>query len=208
MKIYKNIIKYMLDIFFAIIILTFSSPFLLLAMLLTKLTTKGPIFFKQLRPGKHGQIFTIYKLRTMTMETNSNGQLLPDVHRITKLGNIFRQLSIDELPQLINIIKGEMSFIGPRPLLVQYLEYYTPEQMRRHDVLPGITGWAQVNGRNAIDWESRFKLDLWYVENVSFLVDVKIIIATVKKVLMKKDINNSSSETMPVFTGSSNKETI
>ena len=198
----------MLDIFFAIIILTFSSPFLLLAMLLTKLTTKGPIFFKQLRPGKHGQIFTIYKLRTMTMETNSNGQLLPDVQRITKLGNIFRQLSIDELPQLINIIKGEMSFIGPRPLLVQYLEYYTPEQMRRHDVLPGITGWAQVNGRNAIDWESRFKLDLWYVENVSFLVDVKIIIATVKKVLMKKDINNSSSETMPVFTGSSNKETI
>lgn len=208
MKIYKNIIKHMLDIFFAIIILTFSSPFLLLAMLLTKLTTKGPIFFKQLRPGKHGQIFTIYKLRTMTMETNSNGQLLPDVQRITKLGNIFRQLSIDELPQLINIIKGEMSFIGPRPLLVQYLEYYTPEQMRRHDVLPGITGWAQVNGRNAIDWESRFKLDLWYVENVSFLVDVKIIIATVKKVLMKKDINNSSSETMPVFTGSSNKETI
>ena len=208
MKIYKNIIKHMLDIFFAIIILTFSSPFLLLAMLLTKLTTKGPIFFKQLRPGKHGQIFTIYKLRTMTMETDSNGQLLPDVQRITKLGNIFRQLSIDELPQLINIIKGEMSFIGPRPLLVQYLEYYTPEQMRRHDVLPGITGWAQVNGRNAIDWESRFKLDLWYVENISFLVDVKILIATVKKVLMKKDINNSSSETMPVFTGSSNKETI
>ncbi len=198
----------MLDIFFAIIILTFSSPFLLLAMLLTKLTTKGPIFFKQLRPGKHGQIFSIYKLRTMTMETDSNGQLLPDVQRITKLGNIFRQLSIDELPQLINIIKGEMSFIGPRPLLVQYLEYYTPEQMRRHDVLPGITGWAQVNGRNAIDWESRFTLDLWYVENISFLVDVKILIATVKKVLMKKDINNSSSETMPVFTGSSNKETI
>lgn len=208
MKIYKNIIKHMLDIFFAIIILTFSSPFLLLAMLLTKLTTKGPIFFKQLRPGKHGQIFSIYKLRTMTMETDSNGQLLPDVQRITKLGNIFRQLSIDELPQLINIIKGEMSFIGPRPLLVQYLEYYTPEQMRRHDVLPGITGWAQVNGRNAIDWESRFTLDLWYVENISFLVDVKILIATVKKVLMKKDINNSSSETMPVFTGSSNKETI
>ncbi len=208
MKIYKNIIKYMLDIFFAIIILILSSPFLLLAMLLTKLTTKGPIFFKQLRPGKHGQIFTIYKLRTMTMDTDLNGQLLPDVQRITKLGSIFRQLSIDELPQLINIIKGEMSFIGPRPLLVQYLEYYTPEQMRRHDVLPGITGWAQVNGRNTIDWESKFKLDIWYVENVSFLVDVKILIATIKNVLMKKDINNSSAETMPIFTGSSNKETI
>ena len=208
MKIYKNIIKYMLDIFFAIIILTLSSPFLLLAMLLTKLTTKGPIFFKQLRPGKHGQIFTIYKLRTMTMDTDWNGQLLPDVHRITKLGGIFRQLSIDELPQLINIIKGEMSFIGPRPLLVQYLEFYSPEQMRRHDVLPGITGWAQVNGRNAIDWESKFKLDIWYVENVSFLVDVKILIATIKNVLIKKDINNSSAETMPIFTGSSNKETI
>ena len=208
MKIYKNIIKYMLDIFFAIIILILSSPFLLLAMLLTKLTTKGPIFFKQLRPGKHGQIFTIYKLRTMTMDTDLNGQLLPDVQRITRLGSIFRQLSIDELPQLINIIKGDMSFIGPRPLLVQYLEYYTSEQMRRHDVLPGITGWAQVNGRNTIDWESKFKLDIWYVENVSFLVDVKILIATIKNVLMKKDINNSSAETMPIFTGSSNKETI
>ena len=208
MKIYKNIIKHMLDIFFAIILLTFLSPFLLLAMLLTKLTTKGPVFFKQLRPGKHGEIFTIYKLRTMTMETDSNGQLLPDVQRITKLGNIFRQLSIDELPQLINIIKGEMSFMGPRPLLVQYLEYYTPEQMRRHDVLPGITGWAQVNGRNAIDWEGRLKLDLWYVENISFLVDFKILIATVINVLMRKDINNSSSETMPVFTGSLNKETV
>ncbi len=199
---YRNFIKRFLDLIFALALSVPAIPVLFIAAVLTRLSSKGSAFFVQQRPGKHGRIFTIYKLRTMTLETDSRGKLLPDMQRITKVGNMFRKLSIDELPQLLNIIKGDMSFIGPRPLLVQYLEYYTPEQMKRHDVLPGITGWAQVNGRNAISWEDKFTLDVWYVNNISILLDMKIVLKTIKNIVSKKDINNSSGDTMPAFKGS------
>lgn len=202
---YKTYIKRVFDVLLACIVLVLLSPVLLLSMLLLKFTLKGKVIFTQSRPGKNGKIFTIYKLRTMTSETDENGNLLPDMMRMTKLGKIMRRLSIDELPQLLNIIKGQMSFIGPRPLLVQYLEYYNSEQMRRHEVLPGITGWAQVNGRNAISWENKFQLDVWYVDNISFLLDVKIVFMTIKNVLAKKDINNSQGDTMPLFCGSGSR---
>lgn len=204
---YKTYIKRCADLVFACIVFVLTSPILLLSMLILKTTLKGKVIFTQPRPGKNGKIFTIYKLRTMTLETDENGILLPDRMRMTKLGSIMRKLSIDELPQLINIIKGDMSFIGPRPLLVQYLEYYSSEQMRRHDVLPGITGWAQVNGRNAISWEEKFELDVWYVDNMSLSLDIKITFLTIKNVLARKDINNSQEGTMPLFCGSK-KESI
>ncbi len=201
---YRIFIKRILDLVFAVLFIIPALPILLVAVFLTKLTSKGSAFFIQHRPGKDGRIFKIYKLRTMTLDKDSEGNLLPDMQRITKLGNLFRRLSIDELPQLLNILKGEMSFIGPRPLLVQYLEHYSPEQMRRHEVLPGITGWAQVNGRNAISWEEKFKLDVWYVDNLCLLLDIKILYKTIKNVLAKKDINSSAGDTMPVFTGTNN----
>ncbi|OPX43558.1 putative sugar transferase EpsL [Ruminiclostridium hungatei] len=203
---YRNFIKRLLDLIFALTLSVPALPVLFIAAVLTRLSSKGSSFFVQQRPGKYGRIFKIYKLRTMTLETDSSGRLLPDMQRITKVGNIFRKLSIDELPQLLNIIKGEMSFIGPRPLLVQYLEHYTPEQMKRHDVLPGITGWAQVNGRNAISWEDKFTLDVWYVNNISILLDIKIVLKTIKNIVAKKDINNSSGDTMPAFTGNLNQK--
>ena len=202
---YKTYIKRVFDVLLACIVLVLVSPVLLLSMLLLKFILKGEVIFTQPRPGKDGKIFTIYKLRTMTSETDENGKLLPDMMRMTKFGKIMRKLSIDELPQLINIIKGQMSFIGPRPLLVQYLEHYNSEQMRRHEVLPGITGWAQVNGRNAISWENKFQLDVWYVDNISLLLDIKIVFMTIKNVLAKKDINNSQEDTMPLFCGSGSR---
>lgn len=164
---------------------------------------KGPILFKQQRPGKDAKIFTVYKFRTMTVETKRNGKPLSDMERITKVGNILRKTSIDELPQLFNILRGEMSFIGPRPLLVQYLEHYSPEQMRRHEVLPGISGWAQVNGRNAISWEERFKLDVWYVDHISFWLDLRICLMTIRTIFTRKGINNSDTTNMPLFKGTS-----
>ncbi|WP_213819029.1 sugar transferase [Garciella nitratireducens] len=205
MKIYPYI-KRILDFIFALILLILTSLIMFLAALAIKLEDpKGPVLFKQKRPGKNSKIFTVYKFRTMRVETERDGIPLSDMERMTKVGSILRKTSTDELPQLFNIIRGEMSFIGPRPLLVQYLEIYTPEQMRRHEVTPGISGWAQVNGRNAISWEEKFKLDIWYVDNQSFLVDLRILFMTIYNVLKREGINNSQGDTMPYFTGSGNQ---
>lgn len=161
----------------------------------------SPVLFKQQRPGLHGKPFYLYKFRTMTDERDENGELLPDHLRLTPFGQFLRKYSLDELPQLFNVLKGDISLVGPRPLLMEYLELYTPEQARRHEVKPGITGWAQVNGRNAISWEEKFKLDVWYVDNRTFWLDIKILFLTVIKVLKKEGINQSEYVTMEKFTG-------
>lgn len=193
-------IKKILDFIFALILLLLVAPIMLLAAMAIKLDSPGPVLFKQKRPGKNGKIFTVMKFRTMRIETEKDGRPLSDMERMTRIGSFLRKTSIDELPQLFNILRGEMSFIGPRPLLVQYLDYYTPEQMRRHEVTPGISGWAQVNGRNAISWEEKFKLDVWYVDNISFWLDAKIFLLTVWNVLIRKGINSSENDTMPFFS--------
>lgn len=196
----------MLDFVFAVILLIIASPIMLLAAIAIKLEDpKGPVLFRQKRPGKNAKIFTVYKFRTMRVETEKDGRPLTDMERMTKVGSFLRKTSIDELPQLFNIIRGEMSFIGPRPLLVQYLELYTPEQMRRHEVTPGISGWAQVNGRNAISWEEKFKYDVWYVDNQSVLLDFKILFLTIYNILKREGINNSQGDTMPFFVGNAGK---
>ncbi|MGI6587883.1 MAG: sugar transferase [Peptococcia bacterium] len=199
------IVKRSLDFVFAVILLIVLSPLMLLVAIAIKLDSRGPVFFKQERPGKGARIFTIYKFRTMSVETEKAGKPLSDLARMTKVGSFLRKTSIDELPQLFNILKGEMSFIGPRPLLVEYLEYYSSEQKRRHEVKPGISGWAQVNGRNAISWEEKFKYDIWYVNNQSLLLDIKILFLTVYNVLRRKGINNSLGDTMPFFRGNKEK---
>ncbi|WP_003545007.1 sugar transferase [Desulfotomaculum nigrificans] len=193
-------IKKILDFIFALILLLLVAPIMLVAAMAIKLDSPGPVLFKQKRPGKNGKIFTVMKFRTMRIETEKDGRPLSDMERMTRVGSFLRKTSIDELPQLFNILRGEMSFIGPRPLLVQYLDYYTPEQMRRHEVTPGISGWAQVNGRNAISWEEKFKLDVWYVDNISFWLDAKIFLLTVWNVLIRKGINSSENDTMPFFS--------
>jgi len=186
---YEKYIKGLLDFLFAILLLVILSPIMLAAAIIIKMEDPGgPILFKQERVGKDNKIFTLYKFRTMIVETEKNGVKLSDADRLLKFGNTLRKLSIDELPQLFNIIKGEMSFIGPRPLPVVYLPYYTDEEIHRHDVRPGVSGWAQVNGRNYLSWEEKFRYDLEYVNNVSFLFDVKIFLMTVKKVLTKSDV--------------------
>jgi len=188
-KMYEKYIKGLLDFLFAILLLVILSPIMLAAAIIIKMEDPGgPILFKQERVGKDNKIFTLYKFRTMIVETEKNGVKLSDADRLLKFGNTLRKLSIDELPQLFNIIKGEMSFIGPRPLPVVYLPYYTDEELHRHDVRPGVSGWAQVNGRNYLSWEEKFRYDLEYVNNVSFLFDVKIFLMTVKKVLTKSDV--------------------
>ena len=161
-----------------------------------------PVIFTQDRPGKDGKIFKVIKFKTMTDERDAEGNLLPDEKRLTKVGKFVRSTSIDELPQLINVLKGDMALIGPRPLLVQYLPLYSPEQARRHEVRPGISGWAQCHGRNAISWTEKFKLDVWYVDHVSLITDLKVIFITIKNVLMRKDINSATSATMEFFNGS------
>lgn len=158
-------------------------------------------FFRQERPGMHGKIFRVLKFKTMTDECDSNGDLLPDEKRLTRLGRFVRSTSIDELPQLWNVLKGDMSLIGPRPLLVQYLPLYSPEQARRHEVRPGITGWAQCHGRNAISWQKKFELDVWYVDHISFITDCKVIMTTIRKVLGREDINSATAATMEPFNG-------
>lgn len=158
-------------------------------------------FFRQERPGKDGMIFKVVKFKTMTDERDADGRLLPDAKRLTKVGRFVRSTSIDELPQLWNVLKGDMSLIGPRPLLVQYLPLYSREQARRHEVRPGITGWAQCHGRNAISWQKKFELDVWYVDNISFLTDCKVIFTTIKKVIGREDINSATSATMEPFNG-------
>lgn len=198
MKLYIKF-KRIIDFIVAIIAFLALSPLMLVVALMIKFTDKGTILFRQERPGKNCKIFVVYKFRTMTTATEINGKLLSDMERITPLGKILRKTSIDELPQLFNIIKGDMSFIGPRPLLVQYLPYYTQEQMRRHSITPGISGWAQVNGRNTISWTERFKLDVWYVDNISLALDIKIIFMTIKKVFKREGVNNSDTNTMTFF---------
>ncbi|WAM35022.1 sugar transferase [Caldicellulosiruptor morganii] len=192
-------VKRVLDLIAAFILLIICLPIMLIIALLIKVDSKGPILYKQKRVGKDNKVFTIYKFRTMIVETNRDGRQLSDFERMTRLGRFLRLFSLDELPQLFNIIKGEMSFVGPRPLLVEYLEYYDEYQLKRHKVLPGITGWAQVNGRNLLSWEERFKYDVWYVENMSFMLDLKIILLTLIKVLKKEGVNSSDYLTMPRF---------
>ena len=199
---YERYVKRVLDFIFAIILLIILLPIMVIAAIAIKIEDpKGPVLFKQKRPGKDAKIFEVYKFRTMKVETVCDGKPLSDMERMTRVGSLLRKTSIDELPQLFNIIRGEMSFIGPRPLLVQYLEYYSPEQMRRHEVTPGISGWAQVNGRNAISWEEKFELDVWYVDHISFIVDLKIFRLTIYNVINRRDINNSQGDTMPDFKG-------
>jgi lipopolysaccharide/colanic/teichoic acid biosynthesis glycosyltransferase len=161
----------------------------------------GGAFFLQERPGKNARTFKVIKFKTMTDERDADGNLLPDDRRLTRVGRLVRSTSIDELPQLINVLRGDMALIGPRPLLIPYLKLYTPRQARRHEVRPGITGWAQVNGRNAISWQRKFELDVWYVDHLSFALDVKIIFLTIKKVLMREGINSDTSATMEPFRG-------
>lgn len=202
MNFYKQIIKRSIDVGISFTLLLVLSPVLLVVSIWLLLANRGAgVFFLQDRPGKDAKIFKIIKFKTMTDERDENGELLPDVERITKAGKFVRSTSIDELPQLINILKGDMSLIGPRPLLVKYLSLYSPEQFRRHEIRPGITGWAQVNGRNAISWAEKFKLDVWYVDNCSFATDFKILIMTIKKVIKKEDINQSDFDTMESFNG-------
>lgn len=178
------------------------SPILAVVTLWLHYANKGAgAFFFQSRPGKNAKIFKIWKFKTMTDERDANGDLLPDDMRITKVGRIVRSTSLDELPQLWNVLKGDMSLIGPRPLLIKYLPLYTKEQARRHEVRPGITGWAQVHGRNAITWKRKFELDVWYVDHVSLKTDISIIMTTAKKVIKRSDINSGANETMPAFNG-------
>lgn len=174
---------------------------LLVLIWLVRRKLGSPVFFLQVRPGMHGKPFEMIKFRTMTAERGANGQLLPDEQRLKAFGRWLRATSLDELPELWNVLKGDMSLVGPRPLLMQYLPLYSPEQARRHEVRPGITGWAQVNGRNAISWEDKFKLDVWYVDNRSLWLDIKILWLTVKKVLVRDGISAAGEATMPAFTG-------
>lgn len=199
-----RLIKEVADRFMAAIALLLFSPLILIVAIIIYIRMGSPILFAQSRPGKDGAIFTFYKFRTMTDERDADGNLLPDEKRLTALGQFMRQLSLDELPQLWNVFKGDMSFVGPRPLLVQYLERYSPEQARRHEVKSGITGWAQVNGRRALDghWEERFRLDVWYVDNWSLWLDLKILLLTVWKVLLQKDISQEGHATGEEFKGS------
>ena len=198
---YKNLIKPILDFILAFLLIIVFSPIILIVALLIKLKLGSPILFTQERPGLNGKIFRIYKFRTMSDERDSKGDLLSDELRLKGFGKLIRKSSLDELPQLFNVLKGEMSFVGPRPLLVEYLKLYNQEQAKRHNVKPGITGWAQVNGRNAISWEEKFILDVYYVEHISFMLDCKILYMTFFKVLKRKDINSNTNITMEKFTG-------
>ncbi|MBQ1748474.1 MAG: sugar transferase [Bacteroidales bacterium] len=199
---YRKFFKRFLDISVSLTALLLLGWLIVLFMLLLHFANKGAgVFFLQPRPGKDAKIFKVIKFKTMTDERDGNGNLLPDADRLTKIGRFVRSTSVDELPQLINVLKGDMSLIGPRPLLVQYLPLYSKEQARRHEVRPGITGWAQCHGRNAISWQEKFKLDVWYVDHLSFWVDIKIILVTLKNVLLRKDINSVTSATMEPFKG-------
>lgn len=201
MKLYRNFIKRLIDFTAALIGLILISPIFIVLIIILGISNNGKPFFYQRRTGKNGKIFTIIKLKTMNDKTDANGELLPALERVTKTGDICRKYSLDEIPQLINILKGDMSLIGPRPLLPEYLQHYNKEQNRRHEVMPGITGWAQINGRNTISWEQKFEYDVYYVDNQSFLLDLKILWLTFYKVIKKSDINSSETLDMPMFTG-------
>ena len=199
---YTHFFKRIIDFWIALVTLILISPVLLIITILLYVFNEGAgAFFLQERPGLHGRIFKIIKFKTMNERKDASGKLLPDVQRITKFGRFVRNTSLDELPQLINVLKGDMALIGPRPLLPQYLPLYSKEQARRHEVRPGITGWAQVNGRNAISWTRKFELDVWYVDHCSFLLDLKIIFMTIKKVFVREGISSETSVTMEAFTG-------
>ncbi len=198
---YKKVIKPLSDFVLSAIILLLLSPLLLIITAFLAFSNKGKPFFFQERPGKNGNIFTIIKFKTMTDKKDKNGNLLSDYHRLTWFGKIVRKTSLDEIPQLINVLKGEMSLIGPRPLLPEYLSLYNDFQMRRHEVKPGITGWAQVNGRNALSWNEKFSYDIEYVENISFLLDLKIVGITLSKVIRRHGVNANNYITMEAFKG-------
>lgn len=197
--------KRLLDILISLPLLILFSPVMLIIILIQKLAGIGGILFTQERPGYQERKFVIMKFKTMADTYDEQGRLLPDVHRLTAWGNFLRRSSLDELPQLINILQGDMSLVGPRPLLVEYLELYNERQKKRHQVKPGITGWAQVNGRNAISWEQKFELDVWYTEHVSLWLDLRILISTIRKIFTAEDINHTGHATMPVFKGQNQK---
>ncbi len=194
-------LKRVVDIVGATLALVLLAPLLLSIAVLVRLKLGSPVLFRQVRPGLHGKPFVIYKFRTMTDARDANGVLLPDEQRLTRFGQFLRSTSLDELPELLNVLKGEMSLVGPRPLLMEYLERYTPEQARRHEVKPGITGWAQIHGRNAISWEEKLRLDVWYVDNWSLGLDFRILLITLWKVLRREGISAEGHATMPQFVG-------
>lgn len=198
---YDPFFKRILDFFLALTILVLASPIFIFSLVLLTFANKGKAFFIQPRPGKNEKIFKIIKFKTMTDAKDSTGELLPDADRLTKIGGFVRKTSLDEIPQLLNVLIGDMSLIGPRPLLVSYLPLYNEEQKRRHLVRPGITGWAQINGRNAISWQQKFEYDVWYVEKCSFLLDFKILWLTVQKVIKRDGISSDTSATMEFFKG-------
>ena len=199
---YNHFFKRLLDFILSLLALSILGPILLIIIVWLHFANKGAgAFFLQDRPGKNDKIFKVIKFKTMTDERDAEGNLLPDADRLTKVGKFVRSSSIDELPQLINVLKGDMALIGPRPLLVQYIPLYSMEQARRHEVRPGITGWAQCNGRNAINWTKKFELDVWYVDHCSFLLDLKIIFLTIKKVFVREGISQEGQATMEYFTG-------
>lgn len=202
MNLYKSFFKRAIDVVASgCALLVLSVPLAVVTVWLHFANKGAGAFFFQERPGKDGKIFKVVKFKTMTDEKDADGKLLPDAQRLTKVGRFVRSTSIDELPQFWNVFKGDMSLIGPRPLLVQYLPLYSPEQARRHEVRPGITGWAQCHGRNAISWKKKFELDVWYVDHISFLTDCKVILTTIKKVLGREDINSATAATMEPFNG-------
>jgi lipopolysaccharide/colanic/teichoic acid biosynthesis glycosyltransferase len=200
-KTISRLVKSVCDRLFAAIALVLFSPFILFVAIAISLRMGTPIVFTQPRPGKDGEIFTFYKFRTMTNDRDADANLLSDEKRLTAIGQFLRKTSLDELPQLLNVLKGDMSFVGPRPLMVEYLGRYSPEQARRHDVMPGITGWAQINGRNTISWQEKFKLDVWYVNNWSLWLDLKILFLTVWKVVKKEGISQANHVTVEDFMG-------
>jgi undecaprenyl phosphate N,N'-diacetylbacillosamine 1-phosphate transferase len=199
---YHNYLKPCLDFLISLVGFIILSPFFIIIVILLFITNQGKVFFLQARPGKNERIFKVIKFKTMTDRKDKNGNLLPDSKRLTAAGKFIRKTSLDEIPQLLNVIKGDMSLIGPRPLLVEYLPLYNANQKRRHQVKPGITGWAQVNGRNAISWEQKFDYDVWYVDHLSFMLDAKIFFLTIRKVFKSEGINSTTTATMERFMGS------
>jgi sugar transferase EpsL len=199
-------LKRVFDFLVALILLVLCSPVLLILVIMVKFKLGSPIFFKQLRPGLYGKPFYFYKFRTMSNAKDEQGNLLSDAERLNDYGKFLRRYSLDELPQLFNVIRGDLSLVGPRPLLMEYIPLYNKEQARRHEVKPGITGWAQINGRNAISWDERFKLDVWYVDNHSFWLDIKILFLTVLKVIKGSGVTTNSGNTMSLFIGNKEKD--
>ena len=204
MKFYRKYLKRLFDFCFSSLLFCVLMPVFIIVTIFLFIANKGYPFFFQCRPGKNGRVFLLIKFKTMNDLRDSNGNLLPDEKRITRFGSFVRKTSLDEIPQLINVIKGDMSLIGPRPLLVEYLPLYTAFQNRRHEVRPGITGWAQVNGRNAISWEKKFELDVWYVDNISLIVDIRILLLTLKNISKTEEISQQGHATMPFFKGAEN----